>query len=430
MRSPNQLQSDPSPLTGGVDRSRASKTILVVDDERAFLDSVARMLRLEGDVDYTLVAESSQVPALLEEKTFDVALLDITMPGLGGMELLEIIKARSPRTECIMITAHDSVPLVIAAIKQGAYNYLIKPIGPAQLAHAMERALEHQVLLDASAQQEELERKVRAAEQAKKDLELVLSEKMGALGQLVAGVTHEVNTPLGAICSTSKTLGLALARLNEALDRNYPGARKNNHDISKALETIAQASSVITSGGDRVAKIVARLGTFARLDEADFKPIDIHQGIDDVLALLAHQITETVQITKDYGELPQIPCYPRQLNQVFMNLLLNARQAIDGQGTIGIRTSRVGDQVQIVFRDSGRGIPADKLNQIFDPGYTTRGVGVGAGLGLSICYRIVVDKHNGELRVDSEEGKGTCVTVVLPTRLSNPGTGGGGRRPS
>ena len=421
-----------------------SASILVVDDERAFLDSVVRMLRMEGFEEYTPVDDSNTVPDLLDRKTFDVAFLDITMPGLDGLELLELIKERSPRTECVMVTAHDSVPLVIKAIKLGAYDFLVKPVTPEQMNHSLNRALEHARLLDARARQEELERQVQQAEEARKELllqeakkreavlirlerahrelqetqiQLVQSEKMAALGKLVAGISHEINTPLGAICSTNETMGRALRKLRAALEQDYPEACQSNRRLRVSMRTMEDSGQVIASGAERVADVVSRLRAFARLDEAEFKPMAIHEGIEVALALLMHQIPDEIAVTTDFGVTPQVICNPRQLNQVFYNLLLNARQAISGQGEVQITTAVSGDSVLILIRDDGEGIPVDKLTHIFDPDFTTRGVRVGAGLGLATCYQIV-NEHAGEITVTSELGVGTTVSILLPVNSS------------
>ena len=166
----------------------------------------------------------------------------------------------------------------------------------------------------------------------------------------------------------------------------------------------------------RIVEIVRSLRNFARLDEAEKKQVDIHEGIESTLTLLHHELKQRVDVVRDYGELPEIECYPNQLNQVLMNLLTNALQAIEGPGTITIRTRCAGERVEVAISDTGSGISEEARQRIFDPGFTTKGVGVGTGLGLSIAYRIV-QKHAGELRVESEVGAGSTFTVSLPLRL-------------
>jgi signal transduction histidine kinase len=165
-----------------------------------------------------------------------------------------------------------------------------------------------------------------------------------------------------------------------------------------------------------VTEIVRRLRSFARLDQAELKRADIHEGLEDTLALIHHELKHTIVVKREYGNIPPISCYPGRLNQVFLNLLNNARQAIRGKGEIGIRTFVREERVHIVVSDTGSGISPENLRKIFDPGFTTKGVGVGTGLGLSICYQIVRD-HRGEIRVESEPGKGATFTVILPMDL-------------
>jgi signal transduction histidine kinase len=179
---------------------------------------------------------------------------------------------------------------------------------------------------------------------------------------------------------------------------------------------VTEANRVIESGTQRVTEIVRRLRSFARLDQAELKKADIHEGLEDTLALIHHELKHNIVVKRDYGSVPPIPCYPGRLNQVFLNLLNNARQAIRGKGEIEIRTFVQDRRVHVTVRDTGAGIAPEHLRKIFDPGFTTKGVGVGTGLGLSICYQIVRD-HRGEILVDSEPGKGTTFTVVLPMDL-------------
>ncbi|MDH4032584.1 MAG: ATP-binding protein, partial [candidate division Zixibacteria bacterium] len=157
----------------------------------------------------------------------------------------------------------------------------------------------------------------------------------------------------------------------------------------------------------------------ARLDEAELLNADIHEGIEDTLTLIHHEIKHSITIVRDYGDLPRINCYPGQLNQVFLNLLINSSQSISGQGEIKITTLVRDGHIRIAFSDNGHGIPAEQLPKVFDPGFTTKGVGVGTGLGLSICYQIIRDHHGG-IEVDSEVGRGTTFTVVLPIESDEP----------
>lgn len=244
--------------------------------------------------------------------------------------------------------------------------------------------------------------------------QLIQSEKMASLGMLVAGIAHEINTPTGAVVSMHNTLMRALGKLREQLE-TYCSNSEHQKQIESTMHLIDEANKVIVSGTDRVTNIVRRLRSFARLDEAESKTVDIHEGLEDTLTLVHHEIKHDIEIVRDFGEVPRISCYPGRLNQVFLNLLINARQAIAGKGTITIRTRPDKDGILIQFSDTGVGIPEAHLERIFDPGFTTKGVGVGTGLGLSICYQIIQD-HQGTITVDSQVGEGTTFTIKLPVR--------------
>ena len=246
--------------------------------------------------------------------------------------------------------------------------------------------------------------------------QLVQSEKMAALGNLVAGVAHEINTPVGAINSMHDTLMRAVDRLKEGLENQLPKEVRDNRLIQSALRVISDANRVIATGTERVTEIVRSLRSFARLDEAEMKAADLHEGIDDTLTLIHHDLKNRIEVVKDYGDIPQIMCWPSRLNQVFLNILVNAGQAIRDKGQITIRTFQKDGKIQVTITDTGEGISEDNLKKVFDPGFTTKGVRIGTGLGLSICYQIVQD-HRGEIRVESRVGEGTAFTIILPTDL-------------
>jgi len=248
--------------------------------------------------------------------------------------------------------------------------------------------------------------------------QLIQSEKMASLGMLVAGIAHEINTPIGAVSSMHNTLVRAISKLQDMLKTMCSPDNPNHEKVVKTMKVIDDANRVITSGTERVTEIVKRLRSFARLDQSDLKEADIHEGLEDTLTLVHHEVKHNITINRDYGELPKIACYPGALNQVFMNLLINAKQAIKGKGEITISTRAKGDKVIIQFTDTGEGIPADKVDRIFDPGFTTKGVGVGTGLGLSICYQIIQD-HKGDIAVKSKVGEGSTFTITLPVDMQH-----------
>jgi signal transduction histidine kinase len=242
--------------------------------------------------------------------------------------------------------------------------------------------------------------------------QLIMQEKMASLGNLVAGVAHEINNPIGAVHAAADVN----ARCIERIDRV---AKDYRADFGQAVELLRDNNRVTREASARIASIVKSLKSFARLDEATFQLVDVDELIDTTVTLLRHELGTRIVMDRIYGEIPRIGCYPHELNQAFMNILTNAVQAIEGEGTIQVVSSLKNGKVVITFSDTGSGMPEAVLHQMFDPGLTTKGVGVGTGLGMSITYNII-KKHRGDLDVRSKPGEGTVVTVTLPTELTEP----------
>lgn len=239
--------------------------------------------------------------------------------------------------------------------------------------------------------------------------QLIQSEKMAALGKLVAGVAHEINTPLGALASNTDLFNRGFRKLGSSVD-------EKGKSLMATLDPLLRSNS---DACQRISGIVKNLKTFARLDEAEWKSADLRGGMDSTLTLVYHLHKGRIEIIREYEELPLVQCYPGQINQIFMNILVNAIQAIDGPGRIWVRMRREEDIVKIEIQDTGAGIAQDHLPRIFDPGFTTRAVGVGTGLGLAICYKII-QNHSGHIQVISQRGVGTTFTVLLPIQSVNP----------
>ncbi len=247
--------------------------------------------------------------------------------------------------------------------------------------------------------------------------QLVQSEKMASLGKLVAGIAHEINTPIGSVGSMHDTLMKATDKLCELVRSECREDSPKFRKMESLIQMVGEANRVIKMGTDRVTTIVRRLRAFARLDEAELVESDIHEGLEDTLTLIHHEIKYDIVVHRNYGkDVPRIYCYMARLNQVFVNFLINAKQAIQGKGEITIATTHENDKVIVRFTDTGAGIPKESLGKIFDPGFTTKGVGIGTGLGLSIVFQII-QEHHGEILVESEVGKGTTFTIILPTNL-------------
>jgi signal transduction histidine kinase len=244
--------------------------------------------------------------------------------------------------------------------------------------------------------------------------QLVQSAKMASLGNLVSGIAHEINTPLAAIHSNANLASRALNSVQSFYERfSAAGDLNPDNDVRKSLKILSDINSVTLKASDRIDRITNALRNFSRLDESDRKRVDLHEGIESTLTILPVPEDKDIRIVKDFGTLPELTCYPRQLNQVFMNLLLNGVEAIQEEGTITISTFTQDNWAVIRFSDTGEGISKEKQDRIFDPGYTSRGVGVGTGLGLPICYRII-ESHKGKIEISSTEGIGTEVSVYLP----------------
>jgi len=247
-------------------------------------------------------------------------------------------------------------------------------------------------------------------------VQLVQSEKMASLGMLVAGVAHEINTPLGAIMSMHDTLIRAVNKMKGFVASSLSSETTNNDTIKKTIDVIDDADNVINSGTARIKQIVKQLRSFIRLDESEMQKANVNECLEETIKLFTHELKNKVKLIKNFADLPEIVCYPAKLNQVFLNLLINSNQAIDNEGKISINTSMENGNICITIIDNGEGIPESSLDKIFDPGYTTKGVGVGMGLGLSISYKII-QEHEGDISVESEEGKGSIFKITLPTDL-------------
>ena len=227
-------------------------------------------------------------------------------------------------------------------------------------------------------------------------IQLINSEKMASLGQLVAGVAHEINTPVASIKSNN---GIVAKLLTSIEDTELKEMLTDINEIDK--EAVSRISSIVTS-----------LKKFVRLDEAELQEADINQELDLTLELIRHETKNRIEVIKNYGEIPAIKCFPNMLNQVFTNDLINACQAIEGSVKITITTEYNDKKLIVKIKDTGRGIPRNQLEKIFTAGFTTKSSGVGTGLGLAICSKII-EKHNGEIIVNSEVGKGSEFIITI-----------------
>ena len=260
--------------------------------------------------------------------------------------------------------------------------------------------------------------------------QLLQSEKMASIGQLAAGVAHEINNPIGFVGSNLRTLKDYIAALLELVSVYEQGDSLMADDtaLAQRIRELRRAVDIdflredapalineSIEGTERVQRIVQDLRDFSRLENPDWQGADLHAGLEATLNIVSNDVRFKADIVRELGDIPAVECLPFQINQVFLNILLNAAQSITGRGTITLRSGRVTDEVWISITDTGQGIPPERMARIFDPFYTTKPVGQGTGLGLSVSYGIV-KKHGGRIDVQSQTGAGTTFTIRLPIK--------------
>lgn len=296
-----------------------------------------------------------------------------------------------------------------------------------QAEGALASQIEELAQLNALLEERERELQQTLQKLAETQAELIQSEKLASLGFLVAGVAHELNNPISFVHSNIDFIGDYVLRLkgliatSEALElpegQTHQRLEELKAEARRDVQTLDELIASCKRGTERVKKIVMDLGTFARADEVTPVAVDLHEGIETTLSLLTKEYKNRITVHRAYGSLPPVECHPGQINQVFMNLLLNAAQAIPETGEIWISTAAQGEKVNIVIQDNGCGIPEANLQKVFDPFFTTKKVGEGMGLGLSISYGII-QKHGGNMRVSSHNRQGTEFTIELPVKWS------------
>lgn len=405
------------------------RRLLIVDDD----EQVRRLFRSSLSERYlcATAADAHEALVYLARASFALVISDINMPGLSGTELLRKIREHYPDTEVIMVSGIGRTQRVLDAVRLGAFDYLVKPCDLDVLELTIERALEHRALmLSARRYRLDLERRNEELRESKAQLEraqaqIIHNRKMASLGQLAAGVAHELNNPAGFIYGNMailKECAVGLERLLKFYETaSLPSAEaaharliRKEIDYENTLDDLCSIINDCHDGAERIRDVVQNLRTFSRLDEADFKKVDIHEGLDATIRLLSRFYTSgQIVLHRDYGELPLVDCYAGQLNQVWMNLLANAAQAVADGGEVRVTTRSVGDVVVVQISDNGCGIAPAHLQNIFDPFFTTKPVGEGTGLGLSVTHSIIV-RHGGRIEVESRLGEGTTFTVTIP----------------
>jgi signal transduction histidine kinase len=431
----------------------SGETILVIDDTPTNLEVLYSGLSSAG---YEILVEMDGESGLEQAQNNqpDLILLDVMMPGIDGFETCHRLKA-NPLTcdiPVIFMTALSESESKVQGLNAGAVDYITKPFQHEEVLarvkihlqiRSMTRTLSEQnhLLKSFSAT---LETKIaeRTTELQQAHVQLIQQERLSSLGQLVAGVAHEINNPVNFIygnCHPAKQYTQDLLELVKLYQEEYPESTSriqekiDEVDLEFLANDLPKVVASMQMGADRIREIVSSLRNFSRLDEAEFKEVNLHEGIDNTLMILHHRCKATseqsnIEVIKEYGAIPKVSCFPGQLNQVFMNVIGNAIDALqehnekrseeeisNNPSKIWITTQSIGDdRVSVQIADNGTGIPDAVKHKLFDPFFTTKPVGKGTGLGLSISYQIVVEKHKGTIECDSTLGQGTRFTIVIP----------------
>lgn len=405
--------------------------ILLVDDDDVDRMAVCRALKLTTlNTQIKEVSCAKDALQALGNEHFDCALFDYMLPDSDGLSLLCSTRAAEIDTPVVMLTGQRDERLIVELLRAGASDYLAKDhLSSESLGHAVQTAIRvHQVECKRQKTHEEL--KVAHLELQASHEQLLQSEKLASIGQLAAGVAHEINNPVGYVYSNLNTLQKYVTDLfqlignYEQLEGSVPDDLplvihiqnlKHNLDFDYLKEDVFELVNESLEGITRVKNIVQDLKDFSHVDEAEWQWADLHCGLESTLNIVNNEIKYKAEIIKEYGQLPEVECLISQINQVFMNLLVNAAHAIDDFGVITIRTGYENDQVWVSISDTGSGIEPENLKKIFDPFFTTKAIGTGTGLGLSLSYGIL-QKHGGSIKVDSELGKGTIFTIRFPVK--------------
>lgn len=439
-------------------KSATTAKIIIVDDTVDNLRLLSNLLSEQG-YEVRKALNGRMALTAVQAAPPDLILLDIMMPEMNGYEVCSQLKASETTREIpvIFLSALDDAFDKVKAFNVGGVDYITKPFYFEEVLarienHLTTRRLQKQLSEQNAVLQQEIEERkqveeaLRASEaELKEALEelkrtqatLVQNEKMVSLGQLVAGIAHEINNPIGFISGNLSYVSQYTSDLLRLL-KLYQNALPNpTTDIQQVLEEIdleffcedlPQLMGSMNVGADRIRQIVLSLQNFSRLNEAKLKPVDIHEGLESTLMILQHRLQDesnrpAIAVVKEYGSLPLVECYAGQINQVFVNILNNAIDVLKQQEgsqenptpTITIRTELIDPQrVAITIADNGPGMTEAVRERVFDPFFTTKQVGAGTGLGMSISYQIVVEGHGGQLRCESAPGQGAKFTIEIP----------------
>ncbi len=420
--------------------------ILIVDDSK-INQMIAKDTLKKHDIESELFFADDGVEALevIENESVDLVLLDIIMPNMTGIEVLKALEEKGTvEVEVIMLTSISDSETLLKCFEYGAVDYIKKPFDDidfiARVRSALRNIRQKKTIKESAYELAEKNNQLHEANKSLKEAQfyLIQKEKLVAIGELAAGVAHEINNPLAFVMSNftniksySEDLIAFFNWLNENKATLMQASALSDYadtwekyDLEFLLEDLPDVVDESHKGLERITKIVTGMRNFSRISEDDVHEyIDINDIIDEVLLVVNNQIKYVAVVEKNYTECPLVFCNKGEVEQVFVNLLVNAAQAIKElglteMGHIKIDTAFDDDHVMISICDDGGGMNENTLQKAFDPFFTTKPVGQGTGLGLSISHSIIVEKHQGRIDVKSEEGVGTCFNIYLPRNSS------------
>lgn len=414
-------------------------TILIVDDTPTNLDVISETL---SDAGFKVAIATSGERALqqIDRRPPELILLDVMMPGMDGFETCRRLKAMPQHREIpvIFMTALSDTDSKVQALELGAVDYITKPFHEREVLARVKTHLQlSRLTQDLASQVAE-----KAIELQTSQLQLIQHEKMSALGQLVAGVAHEINNPLGCVSTNIYNTQRGLRELIEHLylyqsqaSAEEIEAHAGEIDLEFLLSDLPRTLDAMQLGCDRIESLSTSLRTFSRSDSDRPVLFNLHDGMDSTLLILKHRLKANqhrpeIQVIRNYGDIPEVNCYAGQLNQVFMNILANAIDAIEARedvathpNQIGIQTNLNGESVEIQIKDNGIGMLEAVKQKVFEHLFTTKEVGKGTGLGMTIAHQIIVKKHQGSIKINSIPKAGTEFIITIPIVLDESAIG-------
>lgn len=406
--------------------------ILIVDDSEHNRTLATKYIEdSELDLEVLHAKSGEESMEILSKMKIDIMLLDILLPGIGGIEVLKNVKEDKSYKDIkvIMYTTLLKKEMLSTCFDLGASEFIRKPLEAIEFKTRIKNIMKQRTLEnDTTKYIKEIENQQNIISEA--NIQLIQQDKMAGVGQLAAGVAHEINNPLGFISSNFIILKEYIEKFVECYDllmnddplKAYQLAVTYtvDEDFTYIVNDVDELFDETSIGVERVTKIVKSLRNFAHGEAADsMETYHVNDGLKDTLVIANNSIKFAAKIQTEFGEMDEVFGNGSQINQVFLNLLMNAVYAIKerhkgAMGEIFISTYQEGEYTVIVIKDNGSGMKASTLKDLFNPFFTTKPIGEGTGLGLSITYDIIVNKHKGKIEVDSEVGIGTEFRIFLP----------------